>query len=161
MKNIIKIAAFILAFVNVAQAAQLPTSTQLPTPFCTPNRVVTLKSSTAIMCELNQRVSLDEVKEGSTLIFKVRANVMAEGRIVIRTNALAIGRVRYIKNASFNDKGEIGIELRQVKAVDGQMVELDGNLEVLVGEYSNEGVTAMPVKNITAQVLNDIDIDGE
>jgi hypothetical protein len=117
MKNIIKIAAFILAYVNVAQAAQLPT----PTPFCTPNRVVTLKASTAIFCELNQRVSLDEVKEGSTITFKVRANVMAEGKIVIRTNALAIGRVRYIKTSSFNDKAEIGIELRQVKAVDGQI----------------------------------------
>jgi hypothetical protein len=157
MKNIIKIAAFILAYVNIAQAAQLPT----PTPFCAPNRVVTLKSSTAILCELNQRVSLDEVKEGSTITFKVRANVMAEGKIVIRTNALAIGRVRYIKTSSFNDKAEIGIELRQVKAVDGQMVELDANLEVLVGDFSNEGVTAMPVKNITAQVMNDIDIDGE
>jgi hypothetical protein len=157
MKNIIKIAAFILAFVNVAQAAQLPT----PTPFCTPNSLVTLKASTAILCELNQRVSIDDVKEGSTLTFKVRANVMASGRIVIRTNALAIGRVRYIKSSSYNDKAEIGIELRQVKAVDGQMVELDGNLEVLVGEFSNDGLVAFPGKNLTAQVMNSMDIDGE
>ena len=157
MKNIIKIAAFLLAFVNVAQAA----TPSVNPVFCAPNRTVTLKSSTAVVCELNQRLTIDEVKEGSTITFKVRANVMAEGRIVIKTNALAIGRVRYVKAATYNDKAEIGIELRQVKAVDGQMVDLDGNLEVLVGEFSNDGLVAFPGKNVTGQVLNDMDINAD
>ena len=157
MKNIIKIAAFLLAFANFAQAA----TPSVNPVFCAPHRTVTLKASTAIVCELNQRMTLDEVKEGSTIRFKVRSNVMAEGRIAIKTGAVAIGRVTYIKEASHNDKAEIGIELRQVQAVDGQTVELDGNLEVTIGAFPNEGLTAMPGKTLTAQVLNDMDINAE
>jgi hypothetical protein len=41
------------------------------------------------------------------------------------------------------------------------MVELDGNLEVLIGEFSNDGLVAFPGKNLTAQVMNSMDIDGE
>ena len=157
MKNIVKIFVLLFAFVQVMNAA---TST-LPHFSFSPNRTVTLKASTSVILELNQRFTADEVKEGTTIKFIVRADVMAEGRVVIKTGALAIGRVTYVKAATYNDKAEVGIELLQVKSVDGQLVDLDGNLSIISGENANESLTTYAGKSLTAQVLNDINIKAD
>ena len=157
MKNIVKIFALMFTLIQVTNAA-VPT---FPCFNLSPNKTVTLKASTSVVLELNQRFTADEVKEGTTIKFIVRADVMSEGKVVIKTGALAIGRVNYVKAATYNDKAEVGIELRQVKAVDGQMVDLDGNLSIINGENPNEGLTAYAGKGLTAQVLNDINIKAE
>jgi hypothetical protein len=94
------------------------------------------------------------VTVGKVLQFKVRTNVLAEDEVVIKTGALAIGRVKAIEQNTHNNPEEIRFELQYVQAVDGQMVPLNGNELSVRGQFSNEGTTVQFATSITAQVMN-------
>jgi hypothetical protein len=63
------------------------------------------------MLETAERFGTDQVTVGKEIQFRVRTNVMAENEVAIRTGALAIGRVKAIEPATYNNPAEIRIEL--------------------------------------------------
>jgi len=157
MKNIIFFFATIL-FASFSAQANNNIET-FPTPAtCSFAKKVTLSAGTMILLETNEAFSSDQATVGQILNFKVRTNVQAQGRTVITTGSMAIGRVKSVSEATFNSPAQITIELQYVQAVDGQMVALNPTEQTLKGLYPNEGTTGNIGFNITAQVMNDIRI---
>ena len=156
MKNILFILALLLA--NFAQA-QAQDSYNDPQPFGGSkgifNDKVTLSAGTLVLLETTEAFTSDQVTVGKTLQFRVRTDVMAEHEIAIRTGALAMGRVKAIEPASYNNPEEIRIELQYVQAVDGQMIPLNGQEQSLRGQFTGQGTSVEAGTSITAFVMND------
>ncbi len=117
-------------------------------------KTVTLPAGTLVILESSERFHSDEVTVGKILRFKVRANVVVDGQVVITTGALAIGRVKAIKETTYNDPEEVTIELTSVQAVDGRQVPLDGDEQTFRGQFSGQGTIVEGGQTITARVMN-------
>ncbi len=119
---------------------------------------VILRAGTLVMMETTERIFSDDVTVGKMIRFKVTTNVYAEGRAVITTGALAIGRVKSKQETTFNDPAEITIELTSVQSVDGQQIPLNGQEQIYQGQFSGEGTKVENGMTITATVTNDVTI---
>ena len=119
---------------------------------------VNLAAGTLIYLETNERIFTDQATVGKIIQFKVKMNVTVNGKVVVKTGAAAIGRIKTVQAATFNNPAEITIELTSVQAVDGQQVPLNGTEQTIRGEYPNQG-TQIPIgTSITTNVMNDIEI---
>lgn len=119
------------------------------------NDNATLASGTLVLLETAENIATDQATIGKLIQFRVRTNVIAEKEVVIRTGALAIGRVKAIETATYNNPAEIRIELQYVQSVDGQTIPLSGQEQSLRGQFSGQGVEIAPGASITAYVMND------
>ena len=119
---------------------------------------VTLNAGTLILLETNEKMESDAVTVGQTVQFRVRTNVLVNGKVAICSGALATGRVKAIQSATRNDAEEIRVELLYVQAVDGQMLPLNGNEQTIRGAYAGQGTTVQTGTAITAHVTNTVEV---
>ena len=157
MKNI-----FVLCFALFAASMFAQESLESPQPVSSDVQAkglfknkCTLTSGTLVLLETSERFASDQVTVGKTLQFRVRTDVIADNDIAIRTGALAMGRVKAIEPASYNNPEEIRIELQYVQAVDGQMIPLNGQEQSLRGQFTGQGTSVEAGTSITAFVMND------
>lgn len=118
----------------------------------------TLNAGTILLLETNEKVESGAVTVGQNLQFKVRSNVMADGKVVIRTGAMAMGRVKTIQRSTHNNPEEIRIELLYVQAVDGQMLPLNGNEQTIRGAFAGQAATVDTGTAITAHITNTVEV---
>lgn len=159
MKNILFAFAMLLAALANAQDYN-----DDPQPFTAKgllNGKCTLPSGTLVLLETTEKIFSDQVTVGKTIQFRVRTNVIAEKEVVIRTGALAIGRVKAIEPSTYNNPEEIRIELQYVQAVDGQMVPLSGQEESLRGQFTGQGTAVETGTSLTAYVMNEMTIKAD
>ena len=138
-------------------ANNTPSCTDANTSF-TIGKKVDLLAGTTVMLELAERISSQSMTSGQLIKFRVSTNVVVDGKIAIRTGALAIGRVKSVRPSSYNNAEEITIEVTTVQAVDGQQVALDGKEQTFKGQFSNQGTDANVGLAITSTVMNNITI---
>lgn len=119
----------------------------------------TLPAGTLVILETTEKISSDQVTVGKTLLFRVRMNVVADGKTVISSGALAVGRVKSISRATYNNPEEITLEVLYAQAVDGQQVALNGAEQTYRGTFPNESTAVDPGQTITATVMNNIQIN--
>lgn len=127
------------------------------TPFF--NNRVTLQSGTLVLLESAEHLSTEQATIGQMIKFIVKTNVIAENKVVINSGAIAIGRVKYVNDNTYNNPETITIEVTNVQAVDGQQVFLNGNELTLSGLYPNEGTFVFTGRTLTANVMNDMEIE--
>ena len=84
--------------------------------------------------------------------------MLINGKVVIKTGAIAVGRVKSLQEATYNNPAEITIELKSVQAVDGQLVDLNGTEQTMKGIYPNQGTLINIGTSITANVMNDTEV---
>ena len=113
-----------------------------------------LPAGTLILMETTEKNHSRALTEGQVLHFKVKANVVVNGKVVITTGALALGKVKTIQKATFNNPEEVTIEVDYVQTVDGQMIGLTGNEQTFKGKYPNQGMSLKPGQAITARITN-------
>lgn len=152
MKNTLYTLVALIAFFfsTAAQAA--------PSPALDGGPCKTLPAGTLVVLETTEKVSSDAVTVGKILIFRVRTNVVVDGETVIATGAIAIGRVKSIKPASFNFPEEITLEVTYAQAVDGQQVSLYGAEQTYKGRFPRESTVVEPGQMITGTVMNNTNI---
>ena len=119
----------------------------------------TLRAGTLVLLETSEKIFSHEVTVGKTVMFRVRMNVVVDGEVVIPTGAMALGRFKAIQTGTHNVPEEIRLELQYVQAVDGQQVPLNGNEQSFKAQFTGQGSPADTGLSITAQVMNDIEID--
>ena len=123
-----------------------------------PLNTKTLPAGTLVILETTEKIASDRATVGKTLIFRVRANVVVDGKTVIASGALAVGRVKSISRATYNNPEEITLEVLYAQAVDGQQVALNGAEQTYRGTFPGESVIVEPAQTITATVMNNTDI---
>ncbi len=162
MKHIFFSLALSLSFALTAQAED-----PIPAPVFKVchlfDKNVELPAGTPVFLELNQKLECSEIQEGHSINFKVTQDVVVEGEILIRTGSIAKGEVTVLKASTYNGGAEVRIELKYVRAVDGQQVALNGNELVATGDDHGRGngCTVRFSKDISANVTNDIVIDSK
>lgn len=151
MKNTFTFFAFIafLSFGSIELIAATP-SPILPK--------VVVKAGTLVTLETAEKIYSDDATVGQILKFSVLMNVVVDGKVVIASGALAIGRVKSIKKTTYNIPEEITIELKSVQAVDGQQIVLNGDEQTYKGKFTGEGTYVMPGRTITAKLMNNYTI---
>lgn len=122
------------------------------------NKIV-LPAGTLVVLETNEKVFSDEMTQGQNLKFKVKTDVRVNGKVVIKTGVIALGRVKSITKTTYNFPERITIELTSVQTVDGQQIALDGNEQTFKGKFTGEGTTIDMGETITATVMNDVIVD--
>jgi hypothetical protein len=86
-------------------------------------------------------------------------HVKIDGKVVVRTGAMATGRIKNIERNSFNDPEEVNIEINNVQAVDGTMIEVNGTESIFLGDNSNEDAEVNSLQQLIARVMNDTEIE--
>ena len=150
MKTAVFSCLFLLAFAHAAFA-------NAPKPLPYGNK--TLPAGTLVILETTEKIASDQVTVGKTLLFRVRMNVVVDGKTAIATGALAVGRVKSISRATYNNPEEITLEVLYAQAVDGQQVALNGAEQTYRGMFPTESTVVEPGQTITATVMNNIQIN--
>jgi hypothetical protein len=118
----------------------------------------TLPAGTLVLLETSESLDASRLTIGQLIQFKVKADVRIDGEVVISTGAMATGRVKRLKNGSFNTPGSIFIEVTSVQSIDGQQVSLNGTEQELKGYYPGEAAKVNLGTAISATVTNDTTI---
>ena len=155
---------YIFVFVAFLSANCFATAAQAPVLNTEWNKLCdkkdrTLRAGTLVLLETNEKIFSHEVTVGKTVMFRVRMNVVVDGEVVIATGAMALGRVKAIQTGTHNVPEEIRLELQYVQAVDGQQVPLNGNEQSFKAQFTGQGSPADTGLSITAQVMNNIEIE--
>lgn len=137
----------LLCLILLSLAASLAAKSQTNTPKVLP-------AGTLVLLETTEKVASDQVTVGKTLLFRVRMNVVVDGKVVISSGALAVGRVKSISRATFNHPEEITLEVQYAQAVDGQQIALNGAEQTYRGTFPNESTFVEPAQTITGTVMN-------
>jgi hypothetical protein len=104
---------------------------------------VKLTSGTPVILRLPVSINSSTARQGDTVTFEVARNVEVDGKVVISQGAMATGEVASVeKRAMLGEGGKLMVNLRSVKAVDGQEVLIRATLSQ---EGKNKVVTALLV----------------
>jgi hypothetical protein len=125
MKNLNVLVGLLLSvclFDNPTFANTLP----LPHYFKCFNRTVNLQEGEPIYLELVSDTKVDDLEIGNALQFRVNTNVIIDGKEVVRAFTVATGSVSKIEKSGYNTYPKIQINIRHVRAVDGQQILVDG-----------------------------------
>ena len=107
-----------------AQAANHSLSTT-----AVPDGYVALMAGTSIPLELQETISSKTIYEGQTVQFKVKADLIQNGLLLVKAGEILSGIVVKAEKASeLGKEGQLHIRVNQVPATDGQMIPLSGNI---------------------------------
>lgn len=129
MKNIIFASiAFVLGFLLTPNTVSAMNN--LIPQVDTGSITVILRAGTVVYFETVKDVNTETVQVGNLINLKVRSKVMVKGKTVISTNTMALGRVTEVTRTTANSSGSATIEVRDVQAVDGQMINLNATYQL-------------------------------
>lgn len=106
---------------------------------------IIVPGGTRVSLELNQTVHSEQVEVGHILDFAVYRNVVINGKVVIRSGALAEGEVTHVNktcNACAACDGpcsQVTVKVRSVQTVDGSFIELGGKPHMMRGQCCGTG----------------------
>lgn len=116
--------------------------------------VVELPAGTLVHFDMVEMVESGKATIGQVVNFRVHTNVEIDGKIVVRSGAAAVGRVKWIEPTSFNHPEEITLEVTAVQPVEGPMIEVNGQEQTFKGRLPNEQVIAYPGRGFTGYTVN-------
>lgn len=121
--------------------------------------IVKLKAGTTIYLELVNDFNTETAQVGNLIQLKVRSRVAVKGKTVVENNVLSLGRITEVYRATANSSGSAKIEVRDVQAVDGQMINLNATYQLSPNCQPGQGCTVPAGFIITAHTMNSEEID--
>lgn len=104
-----------------------------------------IKEGEPIYLEIQNNPDLATIEVGHQIQFRTTSNVIVEGKEVVRAFSPAVGTVLSVDRAGYNTNGSIKIEVRHVRAVDGQQILVSGPINLSVPNIHTP--TTVYVKN--------------
>lgn len=123
--------------------------------------IVKLKAGTTIYLEVVNDFNTETAQVGNLIQLKVRSRVSVKGKIVIESNVLSIGRITEVYRATANSSGSAKIEVRDVQAVDGQMINLNATYQLSPNCQPGQSCVVPAGFIITAHTMNTDEVDVE
>lgn len=123
--------------------------------------VVKVKAGTTIYLELVNDFNTETAQIGNLIQLKVRSRVTVKGKTVVETNVVSLGRITEIYRSTANSSGSAKIEVRDVQAVDGQMINLNATYQLSPNCMPGQSCTVPSGFIITAHTMNteEVEID--
>jgi hypothetical protein len=96
---------------------------------------VILPAGTIVRLENSSEISSENLIAGQTVDFFVSGDVKVDGKVVVKSGAIAKGYVTRVQKAKgLGKEGSLEIEIRSVQAVDGSEVKLTSSRVSEVGD---------------------------
>jgi hypothetical protein len=96
---------------------------------------IKLPAGTAVKLETTRIISTETLQAGQMIDLKVTADVLVDGKVVIPAGSIANGQVtRADKPKALGREGRIEIQIKSVKAIDGQDIPLSSGAIFKEGE---------------------------
>lgn len=118
---------------------------------CTPKEA--LPAATLIFLENTEKVSSDG-SVGQTVSFRVRGNVVVNGKVLIRDGAAAFGRIKRVMSAGYNYPAQLVLVVTHVRTADDQTIAVAGDEQTFNGKYTRQGFVVEQGRKFTATVMN-------
>jgi hypothetical protein len=151
--------AFFLSLFTLAAIANTESSFEAPfTNNSFLHKKTTLPAGTLILLETTETLDASQMTIGQLIQFKVKTDVMVNGKKLIATGAQATGRVKDLGKGSYNHSGTVTIEITYVQAVDGQQVSMNGQEQQMKGYHKGQSAKIQTGTAISAYVMNDTEI---
>ncbi len=116
---------------------------------------VTLKAGTFVPVILAQTLSSEEINTGDPVNYKVGADVVVDGKTVIKAGALVHATVSFAESAGMvGQAGKFSVSFINTTAVDEQSVLLQGN-KTYVGEDETTGTVVVGVVLCPLALMNE------
>lgn len=159
MKNIALLTiAFVINifFSNAVNANNIDPTSTMDTTIS-----VKLRIGTSVYFETVKDINTETVQVGNLIQLKVRTNVVVKGKVVIRANTMALGRISEVSRTTANSSGSATIEVRDVQAVDGQLINLNATYQLSGDCTSGQSCLIRSGFIITAHVMDNSEIEIE
>jgi hypothetical protein len=104
-----------------------------------------IKEGEPIYLEIQNNPDLATIEVGHPIQFRTTSNVIVDGKEVVRAFSPAVGTVLSVERQGYNTAGNIKIEVRHIRAVDGQQVLVSGPINLSVPNIHTS--TTVYVKN--------------
>ena len=125
------------------------------------HKKVTLPAGTIVFLETNEQLDAASLTVGQLLQFKVKTDVIVDGRTLIRTGSMATGNVKSRGKPTYNNPGTITVDVLFIQAVDGQQIAMKGMEQTFAGKYAGSQATVESGASLAAFVQNDTTIKAE
>ncbi len=159
MKNI---ALLTIAFViNIFFSNAVNANNNCPTSSMDTTISVKLRIGTTVYFETVKDINTETVQVGNLIQLKVRTNVTVKGKVVIRANTMALGRITEVSRTTANSSGSATIEVRDVQAVDGQLINLNATYQLSGDCIPGQSCLIRSGFIITAHVMDNSDVEIE
>lgn len=112
-----------------------------------------LPAGTVIRFENTERVS-SEMTVGKVVNFRVRGHVVVNGNIVIPDGVGAIGRVKKVIPATYNDPASIVLTVTYTRTVDDQTIAVAGDEQTFIGEFKRQGMMVEQGQVFSGTIIN-------
>ena len=122
---------------------------------------VKLRIGTTVYFETVKDINTETVQVGNLIQLKVRSNVTVKGKVVIRANTMALGRITEVSRTTANSSGSATIEVRDVQAVDGQLINLNATYQLSGDCTPGRSCLIRSGFIITAHVMDNSDVEIE
>lgn len=118
-----------------------------------------LPSGTLVNLEIIEQVQSNKVTVGHLVKCRITTDVVVDGKVVIRTGAIATARVRAIVPTTYNEGEKITLRAINAQAADGQMIALNGTEQTIKSRLPNQPAIAHIGTPLNAHVTNNYEID--
>lgn len=122
---------------------------------------VKLRIGTPVYFETVKDINTETVQIGNLIQLKVRTNVVVKGKVVIIANTMALGRITEVSRTTANSSGSATIEVRDVQAVDGQLINLNATYQLSGDCTPGQSCLIRSGFIITAHVMDNSDVEIE
>ncbi len=125
-----------------------------------PGCKVDLPAGAVVLLEVTEQLASEKVTVGQLVKCQVIADVVVDGKVVIRTGAVATARVKRIAPTTYNQAETLTLTAHSARAVDGQMIALHSGDQSIKGDFPNQPARVRIGTPLQANVVNNYQICG-
>lgn len=118
-------------------------------------KTVEVPAGTMVQFKLTESITSDAVSTGQHVQLMVDMNVVKDGKVIIKSNAIATGRIKAVKKGTINCKESLTLEVISVQAVDGQQIPLNGQEQTFISTAPGQTLTLHAGKTLLGYFKND------
>lgn len=135
-------------------AASYSTPPPPPSIFNKSPKEILVPASTMVLLKTIRVIEADKATIGQSVKFIAEMNVVVDGHVVISSNAIAVGKISEVIEATPTRSDAISIEVNSVQAVDGTLIHLNGAEEVITSRLKGESIGIQAGKTLIGYVMN-------
>ncbi len=125
----------------------------------TPCNKIELPNGTLVSLETTEQIQSNKMTVGRIVKCKITTDVVVDGKVVIRTGAIAHARVTRITPTTYNGPEQITLSAINAQAADGQIIALNGVEQTFKGRLPGQPMNVYIGTPLSAHVTNNCDIN--
>jgi hypothetical protein len=124
----------------------------------TPCNKIELPNGTLVSLETTEQVQSNKMTVGRIVKCKITTDVVVDGKVVIRTGAIAHARVTRITPTTYNGPEQITLSAINAQAADGQIIALNGVEQTFKGRLPGQPMMVYIGTPLSAHVANNYEV---